>query len=78
MTRDTIIELREVNPVTTRCRSCGALVRWGTTIAGKPMILNANAGVPQRGIDGKLSVPASATHWATCPNAKQHKKGGAM
>jgi membrane-bound ClpP family serine protease len=71
---DAMIELREINPATTRCRSCGAMIRWATTIAGRPMPVNVGAAQP-REIAGRLMVESSATHWATCPNAAAHKKG---
>ena len=42
------------------CKSCGASIFWLTTKAGKSMPVNH---------DGR-------SHFATCPNAQQHRKKG--
>lgn len=67
------------------CRSCNATIRWERTAAGKPIPLD-----PEPRPDGNLCIrddgrvvsdhgfPASApryvTHFATCPNANQHRR----
>lgn len=55
------------------CRSCGAKIKWIKTLRGKYMpcdpekvtIVTMNTG---RVIQGYIP------HWATCPNAANHKK----
>ena len=72
------------------CRSCGALVLWVKTPAGKWQILDAepcpdgtiivDADGVAHTIKADLFIPDAKgvrymTHWATCPNSKSHKKG---
>ncbi len=67
------------------CRSCGASVVWGRTPAGKAIPLDAepvdggNLGIRDDGtVVSSHGFPAGAalyvTHFATCPNAGQHRK----
>jgi hypothetical protein len=46
-----------------RCRSCGALVWWGTTKAGKSNPFDV--------VDGARTA---VTHFSTCPQARQWSK----
>lgn len=72
------------------CRSCGAAIRWERTVAGKPIPLDPeprddgnlgirddgrvySLGTPGQGaLD--LGVPRFVTHFATCPNADEHRR----
>jgi hypothetical protein len=45
------------------CRSCGALVWWGKTAAGKPCPFDV--------VDGARTA---VTHFSTCPQAKDWSK----
>jgi hypothetical protein len=61
-----------------KCRSCGARIQWVEMESGSRMPLDVNS---QRmvvvGDDGKGHVLAAFTsHFATCPNASEHRKGG--
>jgi len=65
---------------TGHCRSCGAIIDWYQTPAGKGMPLNAGAvhlrttgGGPRPEVG---EFDAADTHWATCPQAAAWKKGG--
>jgi hypothetical protein len=59
------------------CRSCGAKIVWLETANGKSMPVDAEtAGAGDKSFDGARHT----THFATCPNANQHrqnKKAGA-
>lgn len=63
-----------------KCRSCGAPIIWAKTQAGKDTPLDAK---PLRlaALGGDLFgrqitgvVEGYVSHFATCPNAKQHRK----
>ena len=49
-----------------RCKSCGAAIEWWKTTRGKNMPFDA----PLRPGDHHEEA---VVHWATCPNAKEHK-----
>jgi len=60
-----------------RCRSCGAQIIWVKMRGGKSMPVN-----PERvrivlanndHTDGTV-ITGHLPHWATCPNADQHRK----
>lgn len=61
------------------CRSCGAAIVWAVTAAGKRMPLDAK---PERRLvrEGRQEPPlvvvtdTYTSHFATCPNADQHRK----
>lgn len=74
----------------TRCRSCGAPIRWERTVNDKPIPLDpdprpdGNLGIRD---DGKVysmgtpgegaidvGVPRYVTHFATCPHAAEHRQ----
>jgi hypothetical protein len=65
--------------VSDRCRSCNAAIIWATTENGKSMPLDA-APVAQVGVfmfdNGYAKAPPKVyrSHFATCPNADQHRK----
>ena len=66
------------------CRSCGAPIRWERTVNGKAIpldpdpVADGNFGIRN---DGKVAsihgfpddAPRYVTHFATCPNAAQHR-----
>jgi hypothetical protein len=57
------------------CRSCGALILWVNTEQGNRIPLDAKS--EKRFIvrdNTARSVNAYLTHFATCPNAEQHRK----
>ncbi len=47
------------------CRSCGATILWCETLRGRKMPLDVEP------LDDGYE-----SHWATCPNASEHRKGG--
>lgn len=54
-----------------RCRSCGAGVYWIVTAAGRRMPLSARTlHEPEAG------RRVAQSHFADCPNAAAHRKGG--
>jgi hypothetical protein len=53
------------------CRSCGAAIVWFKTSAGKNMPVDA-AGVTQE--DLVLDLTRHTSHFATCPQANQHRR----
>jgi hypothetical protein len=68
------------------CRSCGASIRWERTANDKPIPLDpepvADGNLALRD-DGRVyslppsdldSVPRYVTHFATCPNASEHRR----
>lgn len=71
-----------------RCRSCDAPIRWARTEAGKSMPLDPNP-VPDGNVvlldDDRVHVlhadesadgaPTYVSHFATCPKAKDHRRG---
>ena len=58
------------------CRSCGAPVVWAKTANDRAMPLDAR---PEKRVvveDGVARVvDAFVAHWASCPNADEHRKG---
>lgn len=64
----------------TRCKSCGQLIVWGTTHPnGKrmpldvPRVTMAQALDPLRPLANIAVVKVFTPHWATCPNAHEHR-----
>jgi hypothetical protein len=63
------------------CRSCGAPVEWAETATGKrmpfdPPIVTVPALMPAM-IDGRVVEdvdPATVSHFATCPDAKDWRR----
>jgi len=66
-----------------KCRSCGKELIWASTAAGKKMPLEAcslaegNLRIDQHGIArvGKVGTGPYRSHFATCPNAADWRKG---
>ncbi len=58
---------------TSKCRSCGEYVVWVKTAAGKNMPVDADSFTE----GDELMFDAGAghiSHFATCPNADEHRK----
>lgn len=64
------------------CKSCGAAIFWTKTANGKPMPVdglasaNGNVNVDDDGIAHYVGAGKGkyTSHFATCPNAKEHRK----
>lgn len=63
-----------------QCKSCGADIIWAKTPKGKDMPLNA-FGETRWFVEGGGNVTTTCrpvivrtSHFATCPNANQHRK----
>jgi hypothetical protein len=54
-----------------RCSSCNAKIIWFKTEAGKWTPVNADT---VEAADEGYEPPRHVTHFATCPNSKQHRK----
>jgi hypothetical protein len=57
-----------------RCSSCRAMIVWLKTAKGKNMPVDADTVKPEDTIFDPDSDQIS--HFATCPNANQHRKPG--
>jgi hypothetical protein len=53
------------------CRSCGALIIWFKTSAGKNIPINAETVLPE---DYTLELPRHISHFVTCPQAGEFRK----
>lgn len=66
------------------CRSCGAEIVWAKTEHGRTIpldakperrfVLNAGEGISFDSTTIARSVPTFGSHFATCPNADEHRK----
>ena len=70
------------------CRSCGADVLWATTVVtgkaipldadpvddGNVVIRNGSAHVLSKNNPVRSDETRYRAHWATCPNAKEHRR----
>jgi hypothetical protein len=54
-----------------RCSSCRAKIIWFKTGAGKNMPVDADTVEPE---DEELDLSRHKSHFATCPNANQHRR----
>lgn len=54
-----------------RCRSCNAKIIWFKTDAGKNMPVDADTVEAE---DQELDLDKHISHFATCPNANQHRR----
>lgn len=61
-----------------RCKSCGAEIIWATTKAGRKIPLDPEpVKVPLFVFDNGYAndpPPLRQTHFASCPNAKEHRQ----
>lgn len=67
--------------MTSHCNSCGAEIIWAKTPAGKDMPLDVK-GETLWIVEGGAGQPSTCrpvqvrkSHFATCPNAAQHRRG---
>ena len=58
----------------TRCNSCRARIIWLPTQAGRAMPIDADTVEPE---DEEFIQGKHGPHWATCPNAAQHRRARA-
>lgn len=70
-----------------RCRSCGAPILWATTLNSRsiPLDVDPVAEIPRGAFrlvgtqsptaEGVDAGPVYVSHFATCPNADDHRKG---
>ena len=73
------ILLTSIDTTPARCRSCQARVVWARTQKnGKPVLLDVNARRVARPLAGGVGFAISSeyVHFATCPNAAQHRRDG--
>jgi hypothetical protein len=56
-------------PQLSKCKSCGAAIRWGKTPAGRNVPIDVKPTMQ----DGR---PVYLSHFQTCPNASQHSRRG--
>ena len=54
-----------------RCRSCNAKIIWFKTAAGKNMPVDSDT---VEADDDELDLARHVSHFATCPNAAQHRR----
>lgn len=54
-----------------RCKSCRAQIIWLPTEAGRAMPIDADTVAPG---DEEYEPGKHVSHFATCPNAAQHRK----
>lgn len=66
-------EARRVHPFATTCRSCGAAIVWFKTSSGKKMPVDEATTQPTDA-EHQLDLKRHVSHFATCPNANQHRK----
>jgi hypothetical protein len=78
-----LIRLFEDSKAPGRCRGCEAAIDWFETLAGKKMPMNPDA-VPRKsekesGSFGRVVAfyAAEDSHWNTCPEREQFKRGRA-
>jgi len=55
-----------------KCRSCAAAIVWMPTAKGKTMPVDAET--VNRGDEMYDASKGHVSHFATCPNAKEHRK----
>ena len=73
-------------PEIVKCRSCGAPMLWVTTAKGKAMPIDSEPcedgnvdistgrAVYVKAGETLPGIPLYKSHFASCPNAKQHRK----
>lgn len=66
------VELRSAPDRTGKCRSCQAPVQWAKTQRGASIPIDL--GAPIETGASSFFVPSEFVHFATCPNAGQHRK----
>ena len=65
-------EIRRKHPFTRQCSSCGADIVWFRTKNGKRMPVDESTTKPTDA-EHQLDLSRHKSHFATCPNADQHR-----
>lgn len=65
--------IRRKHPFTVPCSSCGADIVWFRTKSGKRMPVDERTTQPTDRED-QLDLKRHVSHFATCPNADQHRR----
>lgn len=55
----------------TRCKTCRARIIWFRTASGKNMPVDADSVEPE---DDELDLSRHKSHFASCPQANQHRR----
>jgi hypothetical protein len=66
-------QIRRRHPLATQCSSCGASIVWFRTLAGKKMPVDESSTQPTDAAH-QLDLTRHKSHFATCPNANQHRR----
>jgi hypothetical protein len=66
-------QIRRTHPLATRCASCSASIVWFRTAAGKRMPVDESSTQPTDA-EHQLDLKRHVSHFATCPNANQHRR----
>lgn len=66
-------QIRRPHPFATRCSSCSASIVWFKTASGKRMPVDESSTQPTDRAD-QLDLTRHKSHFATCPNANQHRR----
>jgi hypothetical protein len=66
-------EIRQRHPFEVPCGSCRMPIVWFRTKSGKKMPVDATSTLPTDA-EHQLDLKRHKPHWATCPNADQHRK----
>lgn len=66
-------EIRRQHPLATHCRSCNALIVWFRTASGKRMPVDEATTLPTDA-EHQLDLKRHKSHFASCPNANEHRK----
>ena len=66
-------QIRRTHPLATRCSSCSAPIVWFVTAAGKRMPVDEATTQPTDAAH-QLDLKRHKSHFATCPNANQHRR----
>lgn len=66
-------QIRRTHPLATRCSSCGALIVWFKTLAGKRMPVD-EASTQPTDAQHQLDLKRHKSHFATCPDAGKHRR----
>lgn len=66
-------QIRRQHPLATRCSSCQALIVWFRTASGKRAPVDEASTLPTDA-EHQLDMTRHKSHFATCPNANQHRR----
>ena len=66
-------QIRRRHPLASSCSSCGASIVWFKTAAGKRIPVDEASTLPTDAAH-QLDLKRHKSHFATCPNANQHRR----